>query len=269
MIFNKFLATTCLATALITTGCGGDEEIGHTTVIPVIPADATLIDSNNALTVGAAAVSSTSTDFLDSATAVQTSLPPAQKTISMVSKYIREANKTVNNTVTAATSSFACIVSGSISITPLSNNSGAILAFNNCNDDGVTSLNGSFLFSGTSNQTTGSYTSSGNGSLTVSSNAQSFTMAFDFSETGNDSDGSFSTNMSFSISGSSVNFLAETSSNLTGIYNNFTGITTFDGGQLLVSGAQGTQLQITINVDGSADVELNTGNGIFTYINTI
>ena len=86
----------------------------------------------------------------------------------------------------------------------------------------------------------------------------------DYSVTGNDFDGSFSTTMSISVSGApDANFLLTTPVPISGIG--------FDvlSGEILVEGANGTRLRITVTGANVADVFWDDGSGTFVFHSTI
>lgn len=238
------------------TGCGGGGG-GGGSVTPSLPADAATIDATNADAFAASAVAT-----IDTAYALvgvdATTLPSTQSAINKIKEIAFNKDKKNINVVTGVVDTIPC-TSGSITDTYdlTATSSTGSFSFNSCSEAGLT-FNGSFTYNYTWNNVSGDYNGTVNGSLTLSSGGNGFTMALDLTDTGNDITGAFSVTMSFSLSGvPNAGFLVTTENPLTG---NF-GIVS--GGQLLVHGANNTRLRITITSSTTADVYLDDGSGLF------
>lgn len=256
----KYLFIILFSTALIAcSSSGGDDD--DDIVTPSLPQDATTITSANASAVARSAVDNlvlfgAITDFRQQGD----SSPSTGDVIRLVLNQAFDRNRQIalrtetvdcdSGTITLDFEETATSASGSIS-------------FNSCNLGGAT-INGSFTFSSTFDDFTGAYSDNGNGSLTITAGSESVTIALDFDDFGNDFSGEFSVNYSLSITGSSVaNFLLTTTNRITGVGSSIT------GGQILVEGAGGTRLRITITVPNTAEVEFDDGSGTFVFHSTI
>ena len=263
MSYRKILSLFIIGFAFVISGCGDEEETTGGSVNVTLPSDAILISDANAITVAEAVVDSTSaTGF---ASGIEVSNPQTAKAV----KSIRSAVNTVkqsSNVVTGITESDPCIDGGSVSFSGSASATGSsgTLAFNNCVQYGV-SIDGSMSVTFTWNDTTGAYSDKINGSFTISYFGETFTMVMNLSETGNYSSGDYTTDMTYSITGSPIGgFMVETTLPLIGNVN--AGLTS---GQLTVTGKNNTQLRITAISAYTASVEFNSGDGVWVDKGTV
>lgn len=269
--FRAPLATVFIASFLLITGCGGggDGGGGGGGTTPTLPANAVTITSSNAAAIAESAIGTLDTFDAILVGAEAESLPSIQAAIKAVTDIAFDRNRRSASVVTGVTETEPCYNgNGSITAnyTETTTSFSGTLTFSNCDLGYGLFVNGSFTVSSSWNNSTGAYTDSGNGSLTFTDNSNSFTLVMDYDETGNEFDYSYSTNMSYSVSGiPGGGFLVTTTQNIVGNY--YYGYVT--SGQFIIQGANNTRLRITITSTNYADVELDTGNGVFDYITSI
>jgi len=260
---NSKIFLTLGLTTILATGCGGGGN-GSSNVIPTLPAGAIIIDSSNASTIASSAVG-TFDGIYSAVNGVEaTSLPPMGTALNTIKSAAFNKDKLTSNIVTGVTTTTPCDsgnISDSYSSTATSDT--GTLTFNNCSLAGI-SFSGSFSYSSTWDNSTAAYTDTGNGSITLTVQSTSFVVAMNLSETGNFTTGNYSINVSFSLSGGGVGFLATTQTSLTG-----TNFGLVSAGSVIVQGANNSRLRIDITSTTSADVYLDQGTGTFTYHSTI
>ena len=254
-----------LATALLVSACGGGGG-GGGTVNPTLPANAVTITNANAGQVADTAVGTLST--LASINAVEADTPPSTaQVIDIVTGKVFDRSRRTQSVVTGVTQTYSCTGGGSVTVTyseTATSESGTV-SFSSCTEYSIT-INGSVTYSSTWNNSTYAYTDTANGSISYVYGSTTFSIAMNYSETGNEYSGDYSLNMSYSVSGiPGGGFLVTTTSNIVGNY--YSGNVT--AGQLMVQGAGGTRLRITVISNNYADVELDPGTGVFTYHSSI
>lgn len=252
MNITKKLLPVSLILGSLLTGCGSE------TSAP----EAIVFNQSNAsgIAVSAAIYAEASPSFVS---AVETSLPPSQAAIDLVTKLAFDKDRHDLNIAVGVVPGEPCTDGGSTSFSGEagSNSRTGTVSFNNCNEGGFV-IDGSFSVSSTWVSLPGSYTNTGVGSITMSFGGQSFTLSLDYDGSGDSSTGDFANDISFSISIPSYgSFSVATTSTLVGnIYSG--GILS---GVLVVTGGQGTRIRVTFNANGTADVDLDNGNGVFVF----
>jgi len=253
-----FLITSCSSDDSSSSGGGGG---GGAT----IPADALLIDSSNKaeaslLTAAFTGVAVSSAFGVETAT-----IATAQDLINTLQDRIqRRLGSSPAIVAGVDLSSEFCPDGGSANGDEVETSTSYIanLTLNGC-VDGATTLTGNFSANNTFSASTGPYTSNLSGDLTIvdSSGTIGFN-GFSFIVSGDDSTGAYTaTAFTFSYSpAGGGGFLTQLTQSLIG--NEFVSCE-LNSGQVLISGASGSQARATINPDGSAILEYHAGDGNF------
>lgn len=260
-------STVLLSGLFLITGCSSSGDGGSSTA--TVPANAIVIDANNAEATVAAAASSG--DMLGSALAVEAtqilSLQSALDTIRPILKNIPTAN-----VATGVDFTEPCSGGGSISGSGTNTDDGTLytdsgtVSFNSCNEAGFI-MNGSMTFSESGNYMTGDFQADASGSINMSftneggSGSFSFT-GFVMSETGNYQDFTYTINdltyaIDFVIDGSQGGgFLVS----LTAPIVESTGDFCPESGHITITGANGTTAEGIYNGDGATMTIKANGN---------
>ena len=160
---------------------------------------------------------------------------------------------------------FNCSDGGTIdfSFDETSTSESGTTTFNDCNIGGLV-LEGEFTYSSTFNDTTGEYSDSAEGELSIIADGQTITIELDFSETGNDISGEFSTSVDLSIDGGDdLTFSIVTTQPIMGVGEDVT------SGEVILSGGDNTRIKVTVTGTNTADVFLDDGSGSFVFQDTI
>lgn len=231
-----------------------------------VPANATLINTSSAaessLATAALAGLSVSTIFAVETTPITT---PRDIIDSLLDRINSRIEGKVNIVTGVDLSSEFCPDGGSAegSETRTSTSYVASLNLNAC-VDGALTFTGNFSANNTFSISPGPYTTNLSGNLTIidSSGTSAFN-GFSFVSNGDESSGAYTiSTFTFSLSLSTGGgFLAQLTQPLVG--NEFSPCE-LTSGQLLLTGASGSQARATINPDGSAVMEFHPGNGNFT-----
>ena len=261
--YRKYLLILLFSSSLV--ACGGGGGGGSSTTTPALPSDATTITTANTADIARSAVDIAL--FTDALTGFRQegSTPSTRDVIKLVidqtfGKFL-PSRRVASRTETEPCDNNQGSITFNVNETATS--ASGTITFTACNVAGLI-INGSFSFSGSFNDSTGDYSVSGNGSLTFTDSVNSAAIAMNFSETGNDGSGSFRTTTSISVSGvPGENFLLTTTQPITGV-----GFAV-NSGEILVEGAGGTRLRITVTSTDVADVFLDDGSGTFVYHSTI
>ena len=265
---NKFLtisaSTTLLLGVFLITGCSSSDD-GGTTTTASVPANAILIDSSavaEATTVSAVATG----EAIISAFGVVTSTNLTGKDILNIAiDKVRNNNLGSSSLATGVVFSENCAVSGTISgdSTETATSLSATVTFNACNDGFIT-LTGTIILSATFTAALdGPYTVNASGNLTAITSSFSVGFnGFSFAETGNDGTGDFTTTtFTYTIDPSTGGgYNVQLTQPLVG--NEFVSCK-LTSGQILVTGAAGSQARGTVNPDGSVKIEYHNGDGNF------
>ena len=272
---NRFLTISAHSTLLLgvflITGCSSSDDggtttdDGGTTTTSSVPANAILIDTSlKAETTVTSAVATGET--IISAFGVETSTPLTGKDILNIAiDKVRSNNLGSSSLATGVAFSENCAVSGTISgdLTETATSLSATITFNACNDGFIT-LTGTIILNATfTANLDGPYTvnASGNLTATFSSGSLGFN-GFSFAESGNDATGAFTTTtFTYTIDPSTGGgYAVQLTQPLVG--NEFVSCQ-LTSGQILITGASGSQARATINPDGSAKIEFHSGDGNF------
>ncbi len=249
---------------LIACGGGGGGG-GGSTAMPGLPKDATTITAANTSTIARSAIDNVQLDDVFTSFRQEVEKSSAGKVIQLVVDQAFD-HYLPSRSIALRTETQPCGNSqGSITVNaneaPTSA-TGSII-FNACNVSGVV-VNGSLSVSASFSDSTGAYSISANGSLTFSDGLDNAAIGMNFSETGNDISGSYSSTISLSVSDvPGANFLLTTTQPITGVFSDVY------SGEILVEGAAGTRLRITVITTNLADVYLDDGSGTFVYHSTI
>ena len=262
---NLYLFGGLLSAAMLV-GCGGSSgggtPAGGGTSSTSLPSNALTLTEDNAVDIAEASVSYVEVGSSAFGVDAQT-VPANHQVINTVKRMVFNNEHRSYSVATGAEWSEACSGGGNITDTwtDSGNSYSGSYSFNNCIESGIT-LSGTLNYSGSWNESTGTYSDSADGSITFTMNSQSFTMTLDITESGNDNSGAYSTTIGYSISGNDFpGWLVETESPIVGNYN--TG--TYDSGRLIITGASNTKIRVTIVPTNSAMVELSTG-GDYTEV---
>ncbi len=264
---NKLITLTTsaalLSGLLLVTGCssGGDDGPAATAV----PANAILIDSSEKAETTTTTAVATGNSIV-SAFAVEISPTLTGKDILNIAiDKVRNNNRGSSSLATGVAFSEPCLVSGSISgdETETSTSFSGTASFNACNDGFIT-LTGTISISATFTATDdGPYTvnASGNLTATFSSGSLGFN-GFSFAQSGDDSTGAYTiTTFTYAIDPSTGGgYLVQLTQPLVG--NEYVSCQ-LTSGQVLITGASGSQARGTVNPDGTAKVEYHSGDGNF------
>jgi hypothetical protein len=263
---HKFTAVMVFSLYLV--GCGGSSSGGgdDDSTTPTLPADATKITTANASAIAADAVSSVDLVGVianaNKGSQTETVFGTSEVLELIIEKAFNKSHRL--SSVANKTETESCD-SGSVTIDyeETGTSESGTLTFSDCEFGGIT-LDGFFEFSSNFDNT-GDYSDTGSGRITVSDGSLDGTFVVNFSETGNDFTGSYSTTMSFSISGSpDFNYLLTTLVPITGIDPNVS------GGQLKVAGADNSSLLLTVDSLNTIKVELDeNGDGTYVFIEFI
>lgn len=233
-------------------GCGGESSPPA--------ADSIVFDSSNATDIAnMASLFAQVSPGLVSATGVESELPSSKAAIDIITELAFDRDRYDTNVAIGVIPGAVCTNGGSTSFegSADTNSRTGTVSFNNCNEGGLI-INGYFVISSTWDLGTGDYLNTGDGSITMGSGGQSFTLVLNFSSEGNSTTLDFSNDVYFSMSFPGYGaFSVETTAPIVG--NFFGGIYS---GVILVSGGQNTHIQITFD-NGTTLVELDNGNGVF------
>ena len=264
---HKFTAVMVFSLYLI--GCGGSSSGGggdDDSTTPTLPADATKITMANASAIAADAVSSIDIVGVianaNKGSQTETIFGTSEVLDLIIEKAFNKSHRL--SSVANKTETESCD-SGSVTIDyeETGTSESGTLTFSDCEEDGIT-LNGVFRYSSNFDNS-GDYSDTGSGRLTISDGSLDGTFVVNFSETGNEFTGSYSTTLSFSISGSpDYNFLLTTLVPITGFDPDVS------GGQLKVAGADNSSLLLTVDSLNTIKVELDeNGDGTYVFLEFI
>ena len=269
---NQFLLTLVTASALTACGGGGGGDSttggGGSTNIS-LPADAITLNEQNAVTVAESSLAYI--DMTTSAFGVDAqTVPPMSQVVNTVKGMTFNNERRNYSIATGFEETWPCSGGGSATDTWTETDTSwsGTITFNDCNEGGVL-LNGSLSYNENWNDSTADYSGSASGTLTVTFNSDSFTMALNISDSGNDNTGSFATTISYSVSGSSVGgWMVSTLETIRGTDPTFTD-PTIESGALLIEGAANTKVRVTVTAPNYARVDLDSGDGNWVEQNFI
>jgi len=264
---NKFL-TLSISTALLSglfliTSCSSDDN-GGGGGSAAVPANAILIDSSDKAETTTLFAVGTGTAIVSVFGVETSSAPTAKDILNIVFDKVHDNSQTSVAFVNGVAFNEPCDVSGSISgdETETATSYNATANFNACNDGSIT-LAGKVSINTTFSATTGPYTAKASGNLTATFSSGSLGFnGFNFAESGDDSTGAYTTTVfTFAINPSAGGgYAAKLTQPLVG--NEFVSCE-LTSGQVLITGAQGSQARATVNPDGSVKIEYHSGDGNF------
>jgi len=257
------IAFAIVGTLFLLTGCGGGGG-GTSYPNPTLPADAVVFDASNTITYANRAIGDSG--YVSTSARQQQTMSSVKGLVDVI---ISQRDYLGTSSVASGASesqTYNCGIgdgsdgSFTISISGTESSYSGSLNFNNCTELTVT-IHGTINFDGSYNSSNSNFTSNGGGSITItdSSDSTKVTMTMRFNDIGNDFDGSFTTDFSFSISGlPGGGFLVDTVQPLQGIGFDTT------AGEIMIYGGSNTRIQILITTTNTADVSLdiNDGNGL-------
>jgi len=259
-LFSQFFTISAL---ILMSACSSsdDSSSGSTSTTISLPSSAVTISSDNANSVATLALSNIEL-VTAIASGVEAGLPPIRQSIDTLIDYIGNKKHRSISIVSGVTETDQCDNGGTISDTYSETNTSesGSATFNNCEIEGVI-FDGSLSYSSTWNNSTGAYTDSGNGTLTISyAGSYSFILAVNFSDTGNESTGVFSISLSYSFTESTIGgFMLTTTTPLAGTFDTVT------SGEVIVTGANNSRLRMTVTTANTVDIYLDNGDGNFVF----
>lgn len=267
---NKFIRLstfTALCSGLfLITGCSSSGDGGSGPGAGV-PANAiTIADSITAETTISTAVAS-GTVFI-SAIGIETSTTVTGRDILNIVLEKMNNNKNTTHLATGTVFNDSCLA-GSISVneTGTEEASSVTINFNACNVGGGLIFNGGISGSQTSTLPSGPYTINITGNLTITFDGSNESVGFNgftYVASGNDSTGDYTvTTFTYAIAPSSGGgFAVELSRAFVG-NDSLPTSCQLSSGQVLVTGAAGSQARGTVNANGTVKVEYHSGDGNF------
>jgi hypothetical protein len=266
---NKYLTLSTSAALLsglfLITGCSSSGDDGGTPSATV-PANAILI--NDSATAEATLISAVSTgNSIVSAFGVETSNPlTARDVINVVLDKFKSGGQNSSSIATGVDLSDQICISGTASgdETETDTSYNASITFNECDIGSGLIFTGSLSISSTWTAS-GTYSDNASGNLTVTFTADNSSVGFNglsYAENGNESTGDYTiTKFTYVIDPSAGGgFLTQLTQPLVG--NTYVSCE-LSSGQVLVTGAAGSQARATVNSDGSAKMEYHSGDGNF------
>ncbi len=278
---NKFLtiatSTTLLISAFLITGCSSSDDDGATTTTTLpatLPANATVIDANNAEVMVAAISSSLST--FDQALAVETTpVMGLNAALEIIEPFLKNhSSSSSTNLATGVTESETCPGGGTYTDTYTETTVGdtysvsGTISFVNCIVplDTTTSftINGSLNYNESENNLTGAYTDNATGSLSIAvvSSTDSITISFtglDFQETGNNQSFTYTTTQSAFVLVVVVNGITEVAiqATLSAPIVESDGDSCPESGHILITGGNNTTAEGIYNGDNTMTIKAN------------
>lgn len=251
---------------LLVTGCGGGGGGGGGTSFPTptLPGDAVAFNSTNAID-GADAATGSAGILSTAAAAKGTSLPfTVQDAIDLLTDQVLDRAQNSQPVATGVTTNRNCFVSGSLTETSNSTATGSsgTITYSNCNEDGISIINGSFSFIATLNDPLFVFNIGGNLTFTLVADGSVITMVMNLSQTINTTTLAFTISQTIAASGVPIG-----TSTVGGFL--VTTIAPFEidfvsgviSGQMLIQGANGSQIRITVTAPNVATVEVDDGTG--------
>lgn len=243
---------------------GGGDDVNVSFPTPTLPAGAVRLDNMNATEIAEEAVLFIS--LLSSFADFKTEAPPSSAIEDVIKRTVEYLNQRDRGSPSVAArtddlSAFFCPNGGSAIVN--SSESGDTLQgtidLTDCNLDLVIMINGSLSFISSENFTTLDYALRIGGTLTLSDGINpDAVFVLDFDNSGNDGTTDFSLTTDFSVDGRpGGGYLVTTIQPIVGNFFSFV----YFSGQLIVDGADDTQLRITVVPGNMADVELDDGLG--------
>ena len=238
----------------------GGSDGGSGSAIPTLPADAIEFNALNAENVARAALDSS--DSLGTATSSREAGThiSIQDAMNMATSFVRNRDRSSRSAVNHPAGPIPCDPGGTIIFdsTPIANGETGSVTFVECNILDQPIINGSFSYEVNIVHPDVTLTTSGNLSFEIPPQAVSFSTIMNTSETVNLVTSDFSFSKNFSVSGLPTGvFMVTTTMPFEG--NLLTG--DVKRGQMLILGANNTQIRITIIATNTARIEVDDGTG--------
>ena len=259
--------TAITAAILLIAGCGGGGGGGGVSFpTPTLPVDAVVFDSLNAEDGTDAALNSAGS-LLTAAGARGTNASfTVQDAFDMVTARVLNRAKNSQPVATGVTTTTGCFVSGTVTETQTGNatatGGSGTMAFSNCNMDGISIINGSFSFTVAVNDPIVDFDFGGSLTFTLVANPSVVvSMVMNSSQTINTTTLVFTISQTYAASGipigaSTGGFLVTT---IVALELDF--VSGVISGELLIQGANGSQIRFTVTAPNVATVEVDDGTG--------
>ena len=258
--------TAITAAILLIAGCGGGGGGGGGASFPTptLPVDAVVFNSANAIDGTDAALNSAGS-LLTAASARGTNASfTVQDAFDLVTARVLNRAKNSQPVATRDTTTTGCFVSGTVTETGNATATGGTgtMAFSNCNMDGISIINGSFSFIVAINDPIVDFDFGGSLTFTlVADPSVVVSMVMNSSQTINTTTFTFTISQTFAASGvpigaSTGGFLVTT---IVPLELDF--VSGVVSGQLLIQGANGSQIRFTVTALNVATVEVDDGAG--------
>lgn len=257
--------TALLSGLFLITGCSSDDGGGSGAT--AVPNSAILIDNSNTAEATVTSAVATGIGFV-SAFGVETSTPLTGKDIiNLAINNIRNNTQNLPPIVSGVDLSSEICITGSASGTHSETltSFSATATLNACEIASGIFFTGSLTLNSTFTEEPGPYSDSASGSLTVTFTGDSTSIGFNgfnYVESGDTSTGAYTvTTFTYAINPSTGGgFAVQVTQALIGNTNLSCELSQ---GQVLVSGASGSQARGTVNTDGTVTVEYHSGSGTF------
>ncbi len=259
--YRKYLLILLFGSSIV--ACGGSDDEGGSSNGLSVPVDAVTFTTANAETFARAGLAqidsvAATTDFAFKSNSTTPIKAAIRLAIDQIFKQRPAHRSFANRSISDNCGGDASFGSITYSTTESGGSESGSIIFDNCNIVGIT-IDGSFTFSATSDDLTGAYTATGEGSLSFNFDTEQFTLTMDFDISGNDFSGEFSETIDFSLTGiTGGGFTLTTTQPITGVGSDIT------GGQIVLTGANSTRIRVTVVGTNLVDIELDNGSGTFT-----
>lgn len=255
-----------IASSIGITGCGSDDSSSS-----AVPANAITFSTSNAATAVGNVLAATASILAKGSTTT----PSVTEIINNAIDTIKQSRNNTGqdpvsgiafNDTTQCWNSGSLVESGNATLNDNGGNGSGTTVFNNCDEGFGVTINGTLNIGGSWNDSTGDYTDTASGSITVTYNSTSTVVNvknLSFKETGNDFTGAYTiSKMNYSYDPGSNGFSVGITTALNGINDDC------PTGAVLLKGADKTQVQATFNgaTANTITVEVDTGSGFTAAI---
>lgn len=260
--------TAITAAILLIAGCGGSVGGGGgvqaSFPTPTLPVAAVVFNSANAIDATDAALNSAgSLGTAANARGTNASFT-VQDAFDLVTARVLNRSKNSQPVATGVTTITGCLVSGTVTETGNATTTGSTgtMAFSDCNMDGISDINGNFSFIATFNDPIVDFDFGGSLSFTlVADPGVVVSIVMNSSQSINTTTFAFTISQTFAASGVPIGastgaFLVTT---LVPLEIDF--VSGVINGQLLIQGANGSQIRFTVTAPNVATVEVDEGTG--------
>jgi len=266
-LLTLYAFTAILSGLLIITGCSSSDEGSSSGGGVTVPANAILID--NSATAESTTVSAVATGHgFVGAFGIQTSAAhTAKDIIDIIFDKIPGNFQNTQAIVSGVDLSSELCLTGTASgdATETSSSFSASATLNACEVAPGLFFTGSMVINSTFSTTTGAYSDTASGNLSVYDSGSGISIGFNgfnYAETGNENSGDYTVStFTYAIDPSTGGgYAVQVTQPLVG---NFFEVCELTSGQVLISGASGSQARGTVNPDRSVTVEYHSGDGNF------